>query len=217
MLSQTVLEMKWGEAVMVRAVMENVLSTELVEGLFDRHRGRQYRRGLLFSTVVGLMGLVVCQVRASLHKAYTEAGQASVKAVYNKLIGTGLALSQSLVSASYDKMRSVVDELHVRQPLIPGYKTRLVDGNHLAATEHRLAPLRAVSGGALPGVAVVVYDCERQLVAEVDYSADAYTQEPSLCGPRTHDRIGRGQRTNGRGASPFGASARDVHVNLCRA
>lgn len=186
MLSQAVLEQlekKWGEAVMVRAVMENVLSTDLVEGLFDRHRGRQYRRDLLFSTLVGLMGLVVCRVRPSLHKAYTEAGQSiavSVKSVYNKLNGTGLALSQSLVSACYERMGSVVDELYVRQPLIPGYQTRLVDGNHLAATEHRLAPLRAVSGGALPGVAVVVYDRERQLVAEVDYSADAYTQERNL-------------------------------------
>jgi IS4 transposase len=186
MLSQMVLEQlekKWGEAVMVRAVMENVLSTELVEGLFDQHRGRQYRRDLLFSTLVGLMGLVVCRVRSSLHKAYTEAGRSiavSVKSVYNKMNGTRVALSQSLVSASYDRMSPVVNELHVRQPLIPGYQTRLVDGNHLAATEHRLAPLRTVSGGALPGVAVVVYDRERQLVAEVDYSADAYTQERQI-------------------------------------
>jgi hypothetical protein len=45
--------------VMVRLVMQQALSREWMEEVFERNRGKQYTRELLFSTVVDLMGLVV--------------------------------------------------------------------------------------------------------------------------------------------------------------
>jgi hypothetical protein len=40
-----------------------------VDEVFEEHRGRQYTRELLFSTVVDLMGLVALGMRPSLHAA----------------------------------------------------------------------------------------------------------------------------------------------------
>jgi hypothetical protein len=75
----------------------------------------------------------------------------------------------------------VVDELGTAHaPLFPGLETRILDGNHLAATDHRVGPLRRMGGGALPGVAVVVLDRERELFHSVELSEDAYTQERVL-------------------------------------
>ena len=45
--------------VMVRALLENTLSPQSVDELFENVAERQYTRTLLFSSVVDLMGLVV--------------------------------------------------------------------------------------------------------------------------------------------------------------
>jgi hypothetical protein len=70
-----------------------------------------------------------------------------------------------------------------RLAVLPGYKVRIVDGNHLAATAHRLKELRTWSGGALPGQALVVYDPEVDLVLKVIPCENGHTQERALLAP----------------------------------
>ena len=65
----------------------------------------------------------------------------------------------------------------VRPAGLPGYKVRILDGNHLAATEHRLQELRTYGGGALPGQALVVYDPDWDLVLNVVPGENGHTQE----------------------------------------
>ena len=36
-------------------------------------------------------------------------------------------------------------------PLLPGYRVRILDGNHLAATEHRIKELRTMCAGSFAG------------------------------------------------------------------
>src|SRR5512142_230986 len=43
-------------------------------------------------------------------------------------------------------------------PVLPGYRTKILDGNHLPGTEHRILELRTMQAGALPGQALVVSD-----------------------------------------------------------
>src|SRR4029077_19835182 len=65
-------------------------------------------------------------------------------------------------------------------PLLPGYRVRVLDGNHLAGTEHRLLALRRYRAAALPGHALVFYDPQWDVVTEVIPCEDAYTQERAL-------------------------------------
>jgi IS4 transposase len=68
----------------------------------------------------------------------------------------------------------------VRPAVLPGYKVRILDGNHLAATEHRLKELRTYGGGALPGQALVVYDPDLDLAIKVVPCENGHTQERAL-------------------------------------
>ena len=68
----------------------------------------------------------------------------------------------------------------VRPAVLPGYKVRILDGNCLAATEHRLKELRSYGGGALPGKTLVVYDPDLDLAINVVPCENGHTQERAL-------------------------------------
>jgi IS4 transposase len=178
------LSVKYPEAVMVRATLENALPPTFVDDVFSRYAGRLKSRKLLFSTVVALLSLVVCRVRNSVHASYQlmeKELSVGVKTVYNRLNSLPSALIEALVRESALRMFAIVDALQSPlPPIIPGWKTRIVDGNHLAATEHRIQPLRTLGGGALPGLGLVVYDAERGLVQRAYLSEDGHEQERSI-------------------------------------
>lgn len=52
--------------VMSRALMENALAPEALNNIFTEHAEHQYERKLLFSSVVDLMGLVVCKIQPAI-------------------------------------------------------------------------------------------------------------------------------------------------------
>jgi hypothetical protein len=64
--------------------------------------------------------------------------------------------------------------------LLKGYRTRILDGNHLGKTHHRLGVLRGTAAGALPGQTLVLLDQERMLIADVIPCEDGHAQERSL-------------------------------------
>ena len=76
---------------------------------------------------------------------------------------------------------AVIDELGGRdEPWLEGYRVRILDGNHLPGTEHRIKPLRFTRAGALPGHALVVLDPERMLIGDVVLCEDGHAQERSM-------------------------------------
>jgi IS4 transposase len=169
------------EAVMVRMVLEHALEPEAVDEVFEECRDDQYTRTLLFSSIVELMTLVVCRVRRSVNAAFKlhrDKLDVSLKSVYNKLNASDPGVCAGLFTHSAEQMRQVIEELNVpRRPLVPGYQTRILDGNQFAATEHRLKELRTISSGPLPGKALVVWDADLRMIADVFCSEDSYTQE----------------------------------------
>src|SRR5512144_2733088 len=60
------------------------------------------------------------------------------------------------------------------------YPVRILDGNPLVATEHRLKALRTYAGGALPGQALGVSDPDRDLTLDVVPGENGHAQERSL-------------------------------------
>ena len=65
-------------------------------------------------------------------------------------------------------------------PWLPGYRVRVIDGNHLSATERRIRELRQSWAAALPGKVLAVYEQELDLVAQVFLTPDGHAQERSL-------------------------------------
>jgi len=101
--------------------------------------------------------------------------------VYNKLNGVETEVSRQMVRQTALRMADVVKRLTPRRkPLLRGYRVKIIDGNHLAATEHRIEELRTIGGGPLPGQALVVLEPDRMLVTDVFPCEDGHAQERSL-------------------------------------
>lgn len=173
-------------SVMVRGVLERAFNSEKIDKLFDATAEVQYTRELTFSTVVGLMSEVVLGVAPSIHAACLEVGDTipvSITSVYNKLNGVEPKVSAELVRDSARQLGAVIRRMKGTAPeLLPGYRVRLLDGNHLSGTEHRIEELRGMRAGALPGQALVVLDAALMLPVEVVPCEDGHTQERALLG-----------------------------------
>jgi hypothetical protein len=173
-------------SVMVRAVLERAFDSQRIDALFERTATKQYTLNLLFSTVVGLMSEVVLGVSRSVHMAYQQTEEkpsVSVTSVYNKLNGLETPVSAALVHDSAAQLGPIIRELGgVAPPLLLGFRVRILDGNHLVGTEHRLAELRTMRAAVLPGQTLVVLDPELGLVTDVVACEDGHAQERSLLG-----------------------------------
>jgi IS4 transposase len=146
--------------VMARLVMQRALSPEWMDELFETHRERQYTRELLFSMVVDLMALVALGLRPSLNAAAQAMKElpVSAAALYEKVKRTEPDVVRALVQGSAERLTPLVQPMKEGQePWAAGYRVRVLDGNHLAASEKRLKPLRGFRGAALPGQSLVVY------------------------------------------------------------
>jgi len=171
-------------SVMVRATMERIFSDKNLNELFEETAEKQYTRELLFSSVVGLMSLVVSGIHPSVNAAYKALEKqigVSKPALYGKLNGLEPQISQALLRYSHQALSPVVKALGASEgQWLPGYRMRIADGNHLGATEHRLAPLRTTRSGPLPGQSIAVLDPEQMLVSDIFPCEDAHAQERSL-------------------------------------
>ena len=141
--------------VMHRALMENVFAPEKLDAVFDGAAEEQYQRELLFSTVVDLMGLIVTRRGNSVHSVYVDERDripVSIKALYDKLSHVEGTTSRALIRYVASQVSELIDLTKgCRQSLMKGYRVRILDGNHLGKTDHRLGVLRGTSAGALPG------------------------------------------------------------------
>ena len=170
--------------VMTRAMFENVLSKDVVERLFETNAETQYTRNLLFSTIADLMALVVCRSRPSINAAYQSQKDkigVSVQSVYNKLDGIEPIISQVYVRHVGPHTSAIVRQMGGERPaLLPGYRVKILDGNHFAATERRLEVLRNKAGGPLPGFGLAVLDPALELMIDFFPCEDGHASERSL-------------------------------------
>jgi len=166
--------------------MEYALSPSLVKEIFETAAVKQCTRELLFSDVVDLMAGVVCQVFPSVSAAYQkQAWRLAVgrRAVYDKSNQVEPNVTRPLVVQTARRLESVVGYLARRagrERVLPGYRVRILDGKHLAATELRIAELRSVASGPLPGHSLVVLDPDSRLIMDILPCEDGHAQERSL-------------------------------------
>lgn len=172
-------------SVMVRGLLEKALCPQILDELFDRSAKTQYTRELLFSTVVNKIRLVVCGIHPSVHAAHQASAEeigVSVTSVYNKINGIEPSISRELVREVAGQMEATIRHLNATMPdLLPGYRVKILDGNAIAATEHRLKVLRDISSAPLPGQSLVVLDPSLMLaVVDIFPCEDGHAQERSL-------------------------------------
>ena len=171
-------------SVMARGLMENILSPEQLDEWFERTATDQYTKELLFSTVFDIMSQVVLGSRKSVHAAYQASEEeisVSVTSLYNKLNCMDIQTSAELVRFASNQVVPIIETLGgpVSSPL-PGFHIKLLDGNCIEKSEHRIKELRVLAAGPLPGKSLVVYDPALRVPIDVFPCEDGHAQERSL-------------------------------------
>jgi Transposase DDE domain len=171
-------------SVMVRALLENVLQPGPLDELFECTATVQYTDRLLFSSVVDVMGLVVTGFFKSphaVHHRHPDLFPVTLKCFYEKLQGIELSVMQAMVRQTAARFQAIVEELGgTLPPLLPNYRVKILDGNALAGTQHRIKELRSLAAGALPGKTLGVLDPQLGLIVDIFPCEDGHAQERSL-------------------------------------
>ena len=179
-------------AVMVRATVERLLRPERLDEIFEAHRSRQYEREIVCSELVALMVGVATRTHQSVHASYLAAQKTlgvSAAAVYGKLACFEPRVTAALVRDTAIDMAEVIAAMpRGRRKVLPGREVFYLDGNHLAATEHRLQVLRTTRAGPLPGQTLALLDAQTELVVELVPCECGHAQERSLL-PELLERI----------------------------
>ena len=182
--------------VMARLALQRALEPGWIDALFEQEREQQYTQELLFSTTVELMSVVAMGMRPSLHAAAKACKDlpVSVQAVYDKIKRIEPALVRALVQGSARQLAPVLSPIRQGQsPTARGYRLRIVDGNHLPASQKRLKPLRGFRGagfivrehGASPNLRALGKPCragriETGMVHEQKVSIEDETGQPLM-------------------------------------
>jgi len=169
---------------MARGMMERALNPEQLDQWFENTAEAQYTKDLLFSSVFDIMSQVVSGSQKSVHAAYQASKEeiaVSVVSLYNKLNGIEVSTSAELVRYAAGAVTTVIEGLRgTQESPLPRYKVKLLDGNCIEASEHRIQELRSLSAGALPGKSLVVYDPVLRIPVDVFPCEDGHAQERSL-------------------------------------
>jgi len=168
------------------AVLETGLSFRKTQCLvLNARRLLQYTRDLMFATVVRLMTEVVLACRGRFGPPIKTPRKPfpcrSPRSTTNST-ASSRKVSAELVRDSAAPTRPIVRRMRGTAPkLLPGYRVRILDGNHLSGTEHRLAALRTLRAGALPGQTLVVLDPSLGLVVDVVPCEDGHAPKSGRC------------------------------------
>lgn len=169
--------------VMAGGIAVRMLRPEQLDEWFEGTTHGQYTRELLFSTTFDIMSQVVCGIRPSVNATYQAMADeipTSITSVYNKLQGVEVETSAGLVRYAAGEAETIIEQLGgTRSPLLPGLRMKILDGNCIAASEHRIKELRAIKAGALPGKSLVVLDPALRLPLDVFPCEDGHAQERS--------------------------------------
>ncbi len=168
---------------MARMTLARVLDNDAVDQVFHEHAEQQYERNTTFSALTELMVDVTLCLSPSVNAGYQkfrEKLNAARSCVFNKLERVEPPVTQALVRYSYRQTRGICNHLRMWNPGdVAGYRTKILDGNHLSGTHHRLKEMRSERAAALPGKSLVVLAPQCRAIQDMFPIEDGHAQERS--------------------------------------
>src|SRR3954471_3839916 len=169
---------------MTRIALDWILDGTPLDELFDEVAADQYTRELTLTHFVQVMLDVASGHRPSPRAAFLRRGLAlvaSLSAFYRKLNRMELAIPEAVVRRTATRARQLIAAGGGLLPEpIEGYAARILDGNVLTGTDHRIAPLRTVGSAGLAGMSRAVYEPASGLILDLILEEDAHRQERAL-------------------------------------
>jgi hypothetical protein len=171
-------------AVMTRIAVDWMIEGTSLEPILDTVSEGQYTREFLIAHFVQVMCDVACGFRKSPRAAFVKRRLdlvASASAFYRKLARMEPGVSAAIVRETARRARELISAAGGLLPEpVPGYATRVLDGNILTGTDHRIAELRSTRSAALPGMSLAIYEPVSDLVLDLILEENAHTQERAL-------------------------------------
>jgi Transposase DDE domain len=170
-------------ATMAQVALRHLLDDGALGQVFEEHAQVQREETIPFAALTQMLASVVLSQEPSVNAAIKKrlhALGASYQAVYGKLQRVETCTARGLVQYSFQRVAAALQELGCRgRRDLPGYETWILDGNHLAATEHRLKETRHSTAAPLPGKTLVVYSPRHDAVVDCFPIEDGHAQERS--------------------------------------
>jgi len=171
-------------AVMTRIAIDWMIEGTSIDLILDEVSEGQYTREFLLGHFVQVMSDVACGFRKSPRAAFLKRQLdrvASISAFYRKLGRMEPAVPAAIVRETASRARELIAAAGgVLPEPIPGYGARILDGNILIGTDHRIAVSRSTRSATLPGMSLAVYEPTSGLVLDVILEENAHTQERAL-------------------------------------
>lgn len=173
-------------AFLSRATFEHEWTDDFLNDVFEETSVNQYTRELLFSAAVDVLAAVVLRGARSVRASYIEQRRreqlgVTLASVYNKLNGIEPSTAAALVRRSASRSETLIGKMKAaKPPLLPGFRVKVLDGNYIAATEHRLGVLREVKEAPMPGMALVLLDPSLDLAIDIFPCENGHEQERAL-------------------------------------
>ena len=166
---------------LARMSLTRLLSDEAMNRVFKENAVTQYDRKVTFAAITQMMADVTLKLSPSVNAAYKKHKErlgVSQPAVLNKFLRVEPQVMQALVRYSYREAQKIGNCLRSGDASdITGYRTKILDGNHLSGSEHRIMELRVENAAALPGKSLVVLDPRLRLIEDYFPIEDGHAQE----------------------------------------
>jgi Transposase DDE domain len=171
-------------AVMTRIALDWIIDGTPLDELLQEVADGQYQREFALSHFVQVMLDVACGFRPTPRAAFLRRELqrvASISAFYRKLGRMEPGVTEDIVRRTARRARQLIVAGGGLLPEpIPGYSARILDGNVLTGTEHRIEPLRTTGSAGLPGMSLAVYEPASGLILDLILEEDAHCQERAL-------------------------------------
>src|SRR4051794_10815174 len=171
-------------AVMTRLALDWIIEGTPLDELFREVAQGQYEREFALSHFVQVMLDVACGFRPTPRAAFLRRDfqrVASLSAFYRKLPRMELGITEDVVRRTARRARQLIVAGGGLMPEpVEGYAVRILDGNVLTGTEHRITPLRTTWSAGLPGMSLAVYEPASGLILDLILEEDAHCQERAL-------------------------------------
>lgn len=171
-------------AVMTRIALDWILDGTPLDRILQEVAEGQFERAFLLRHFVEVMLDVACGFRPTPRAAFLRRDLeqvASISAFYRKLGRMELGVTEEVVRRTAARARQLARAGGGLLPEpIPGYPARILDGNVLSGTEHRIESLRTTWSAGLPGMSLAIYEPATGTITDLILEEDAHTQERAL-------------------------------------
>jgi hypothetical protein len=162
------------------------LDAEALEAIFQRHRGRSYKKELSFAAIVHLTADALLEHRGSAHQAIKRSAEgdelsASMEAVYAKLRRMPIGLSIGFLRAGTQRLSELLPTRRSQLPKsLRRFTTLFIDGKKIKRVPRMLGPARKVKAMVLGGKTAAALCWQTGVVVAINADPDGEAGDQPL-------------------------------------